>query len=108
MDGRFAGRTAVITGGASGIGLAIARRYLAEGGRVVANDINPERVAALAAALSTAGVGSQQAVHGAHRTQVAALIEQGGVYRRWRGVTEALAAQGLQHQGLLHAAQCQR
>ena len=64
MDGRFAGRTAVITGGASGIGLAIARRYLVEGGRVVANDINPERVAALAAedasdtATSTLGKGT--------------------------------------------------
>ncbi len=56
MDGRFAGRTAVITGGASGIGLAIARRYLAEGGRVVANDINPERVAALAAELGAGGI----------------------------------------------------
>jgi NAD(P)-dependent dehydrogenase (short-subunit alcohol dehydrogenase family) len=37
---RFTGKTAVITGAASGIGLAIARRFLAEGGRVVANDIS--------------------------------------------------------------------
>ncbi|RJT42794.1 SDR family oxidoreductase [Mesorhizobium waimense] len=32
--GRFAGRSAVITGGASGIGLAVAQRIVAEGGRV--------------------------------------------------------------------------
>ena len=32
---RFAGRVALLTGGASGIGLASARRMVAEGGRVV-------------------------------------------------------------------------
>ncbi|TKB82750.1 MAG: SDR family oxidoreductase, partial [Mesorhizobium sp.] len=32
--GRFAGRSAVITGGASGIGLAVAQRITGEGGRV--------------------------------------------------------------------------
>ena len=56
IQGRFAGRVAVITGGASGIRLAIARRFVAEGGRVVANDIAPERVAALQAELGTAGL----------------------------------------------------
>ena len=56
MSGRFAGRTAVITGGASGIGLAIARRFVAEGGRAVANDIDPERAAALAAELGAGGI----------------------------------------------------
>lgn len=56
MHQRFAGRTAVITGGASGIGLAIARRFRVEGGTVVANDINPERVAALAAELGADGI----------------------------------------------------
>ena len=53
---RFSGRVAVITGGASGIGLAIARRFVAEGGRVVANDIAPERVAALATELGQSGI----------------------------------------------------
>ena len=32
--GRFAGRTAVITGGASGLGLEAAKRIAAEGGKV--------------------------------------------------------------------------
>ena len=45
MQKRFAGKTAVITGGASGIGLAIARRFVQEGGKVIANDINAEGVA---------------------------------------------------------------
>lgn len=38
--GRFAGRTAIITGGASGLGRAVARRIVAEGGRVALWDFN--------------------------------------------------------------------
>jgi NAD(P)-dependent dehydrogenase (short-subunit alcohol dehydrogenase family) len=38
--GRFAGQTAVITGGASGIGLALAQRLSAEGAQVSAWDIS--------------------------------------------------------------------
>jgi len=40
MSGRIEGRVAVITGGASGIGLGIARRFVAEGASVVVGDIN--------------------------------------------------------------------
>lgn len=38
--GRFAGRSAVITGGASGLGFAVAERIIAEGGRVSLWDMN--------------------------------------------------------------------
>ncbi len=38
---RFAGKVAVVTGAASGIGLAIAKRLLAEGAQVVGLDRNP-------------------------------------------------------------------
>jgi NAD(P)-dependent dehydrogenase (short-subunit alcohol dehydrogenase family) len=44
--GRFAGRTAIITGGASGLGLETARRIAAEGGKVCLWDLNPESLAA--------------------------------------------------------------
>jgi NAD(P)-dependent dehydrogenase (short-subunit alcohol dehydrogenase family) len=47
FEGRFDGKVALVTGGASGIGLGTATRLAAEGGRVVLADVN-------AAALDTA------------------------------------------------------
>jgi 3-oxoacyl-[acyl-carrier protein] reductase len=44
-QGRFAGRTAVVTGGASGLGRETARRIVAEGGRVVLWDLNADALA---------------------------------------------------------------
>ncbi|MDX1874616.1 3-oxoacyl-ACP reductase FabG [Mycolicibacterium sp. 120266] len=45
------GRTAVITGGAQGIGYAIAQRFVAEGARVVLGDLDPEATEAAVATL---------------------------------------------------------
>lgn len=44
--GRFNGRTAIITGGASGLGLETAKRITAEGGKVCIWDLNPDALAA--------------------------------------------------------------
>jgi NAD(P)-dependent dehydrogenase (short-subunit alcohol dehydrogenase family) len=49
-------RIAAVTGGARGIGLAIARRYLAEGARVVIADVNAAEGEAAAATLGTSSV----------------------------------------------------
>ncbi|HPX35736.1 MAG TPA: 3-oxoacyl-ACP reductase FabG [Mycobacterium sp.] len=52
----LAGRTAVITGGAQGLGLAIAERFLAEGARVVLGDLNLEATQAAAKGLGSAAL----------------------------------------------------
>ena len=43
--GRLAGRTALVTGAASGIGLATVSRFADEGARVLAVDLNAEATA---------------------------------------------------------------
>ena len=53
---RFAGQVAVVTGGVSGIGLAIARRLVAEGARIAVWDVN-------GAALADANTVLQTQVH---------------------------------------------
>ncbi len=42
--GRFVGKTVIVTGAGSGIGLATALRVAAEGGRVIASDLSGERI----------------------------------------------------------------
>jgi NAD(P)-dependent dehydrogenase (short-subunit alcohol dehydrogenase family) len=47
-EGRLVGKSAVVTGGASGIGLATVRRFVAEGARVMIGDIDGEAATAVA------------------------------------------------------------
>lgn len=53
--GQLEGRTALVSGAASGIGLAIARRFAAEGARVVATDRSADELASVVADLPGAG-----------------------------------------------------
>lgn len=56
----FAGRVALITGAARGLGLAAAERFLAGGARVVINVRRPEQVAAVTAQLAERGAGGER------------------------------------------------
>jgi NAD(P)-dependent dehydrogenase (short-subunit alcohol dehydrogenase family) len=51
----LAGRAAIVTGAASGIGAATARRFAAEGARVFVTDLDGDGAAAVAAEIVTAG-----------------------------------------------------
>jgi 3alpha(or 20beta)-hydroxysteroid dehydrogenase len=52
---RFAGKIAIVTGGARGLGASVARRLVREGARVVLADVLDAEGAALAAELGAAG-----------------------------------------------------
>jgi 2-hydroxycyclohexanecarboxyl-CoA dehydrogenase len=52
---RFDGKTVLVTGGASGIGLATCNRFAESGASVVVADLNAERGAAAADAIRTSG-----------------------------------------------------
>ena len=53
---RLAGKSAVVTGAGGGFGEGIARRFVAEGARVVVTDINPEAARRVAASIGNGAV----------------------------------------------------
>jgi 3-oxoacyl-[acyl-carrier protein] reductase len=71
--GRFEGRNAIITGGASGLGKQVAARIVAEGGRVALWDLNPQ---ALAAAQDEVGAIHTQALDVSDYAAVAAAAKE--------------------------------
>jgi len=61
LGNRLAGRTALITGAARGIGYAIGQRFAAEGARLALTDIDEEGVTTAAATLGSAAAGAHLA-----------------------------------------------
>ena len=53
MSYSIAGKTAIVTGAANGVGLAIARHFVKEGANVMMADLDEERLAAEADAITT-------------------------------------------------------
>lgn len=56
---RLDGKSAIVTGGASGFGAGIVRRFVEEGARVIIADINGDAAAALATELGESATGVQ-------------------------------------------------
>jgi 3-oxoacyl-[acyl-carrier protein] reductase len=76
MTQRFASQAAVVTGGATGIGGAIAERLAAEGASVLIADINAEGAEARAARIrANGGVAAARATHVGEIDQVQAMIQ---------------------------------
>lgn len=80
MGTRLAGRTALITGAARGIGYAIGARFAAEGARVALTDINEEGAAKAAATLGSEHLSARLDVAdvAASRIGIETLIESLG------------------------------
>lgn len=77
MTHRMAGKVALITGAAQGLGKAMADMFVAEGARVLMTDINADRVAAAAA------------LHGAHAAAMAHDVTSAD---QWQSVVAAAVA----------------
>jgi NAD(P)-dependent dehydrogenase (short-subunit alcohol dehydrogenase family) len=88
---RFSGQTAVVTGGASGLGLAITRRLREEGAFVAALGLDAKKLCELGAELGPGGlcaevdVTNESAVRGAvanilhHRDRIDILVNSAGI-----------------------------
>ena len=94
--GRFAGRSAIITGGVSGLGKAVAARIVAEGGQVALWDLNADVLAAAKTELGASDtqaldVSDQTAVEAAAQASAAALGGKVDVLVCSAGITGATA-----------------
>ena len=98
--GLLSDKVAVITGGISGLGRASARRYAAEGARVVVADINAERGANAAAEMSAGGASIEfiQVDVTSEQSQQALFDD---VVSRYGQVDTVLAAAGVSSSGYI-------
>jgi NAD(P)-dependent dehydrogenase (short-subunit alcohol dehydrogenase family) len=88
---RLEGKVAIVTGGASGIGLGIVRRVLTEGGHVAAADLSAETLAGLEEELGEGFLGVPTDVREEH--DVAALV--GATVERFGALDAAFNAAGV-------------
>ncbi len=93
---RLKDKVAVVTGAAAGIGLACARRFAAEGAKVVLADIDAEKGAAAAAAIAESGAEARFiACDVGDKAEVDALIA--GAAEAYGGLDCAIANAGIVH-----------
>lgn len=91
MSGRLAGKCAVITGAAQGIGKAIAEAFVAEGAELLLADSDAERLAATAEELDQEGL----VIDVAHKAEIERLFAR--VAQRWGGLDVLVNNAGVTH-----------
>lgn len=91
---RFQGTVAWVTGGASGIGLAAAQRFAAEGARVAVSDLNAPGCDAAVAAITAAG-GSAIAVPCDVRSLDACVAAVARIEQEWGRLDHVFANAGV-------------
>jgi NAD(P)-dependent dehydrogenase (short-subunit alcohol dehydrogenase family) len=91
VSGRLAGKCAVITGAAQGIGKAIAEAFLAEGAELLLADSDAERLAATAEELDQEGL----VIDVAHKAEIERLFAR--VAQRWGGLDVLVNNAGVTH-----------
>jgi len=101
MSGRFEGRSALVTGGARGIGAATAMRFAAEGARVVISDLDLEPAEAVAARIrSEGGTALAVACDVTERLAVEALVNR--AVQAYRGLDILVTCAGILRDNLIH------
>lgn len=97
-DGRLAGKVAVVTGGGNGIGAASCRRFAEHGAKVVVADVQADRAAETAAAITDAGGDAISiGVDVTSRDDNDAMAQL--AVDTWGGIDIVLTAAGISHGG---------
>ncbi|MGV8950341.1 MAG: 3-hydroxybutyrate dehydrogenase [Cypionkella sp.] len=90
------GKVCLITGSASGIGLAIAERYIADGAKVVIADLNMQAAEATAAMLDKKGPGKAMAIEMNVTDEKAVNDGVAAVIAKWHKIDVLVSNAGIQ------------